>query len=309
MGIKHAYQSATANNPSDEVSSARWNEEHAVDVSLDLPDNTTDPVAPGSGLKLYSKTRAGRRMPHFIGPSGVDSALQSALFGNRVMLWTPGTGSSFSALGLTPTSAAATVSHPTLSTSSIAESIYRTRHQTSTTVGNAAGLRDSTATIWRGNAAGRGGFFLHHRFCSGTIAGASAGQFINGLSSSTAALAAEPSALTDVLGVGKDIADTNWQFMRRQGSNAVVKTNLGVAYGINQAFDLVMFCAPNSSEIFVTVRQHNFDGTFTTLLDTSYNTSIPLNNTFLARRHQVRNGASALAMNFEMVRSYVESDY
>lgn len=115
--------------------------------------------------------------------------------------------------------------------------------------------------------------------------------------------------MSNLLGVGKDIADTNWQFMRKEGAGAVVKTDLGVAYGVNQTFDLVLFCAPNGSEVFVTVRQHNFDGTFTTLLDTSYSTSIPLNTTFLARHHTVRNGASALVMNFDMVRSYVESDY
>lgn len=308
MGIKHAYQSATPNDPGSEVSSDRWNEDHAIDVALDLPDNTTDPAAPATGLKIYSKTRTNRRLLHFIGPSGVDSALQPALFGNRVMLWAPGTGTAITSLGLTPTTTA-TLSHPSPASASLAESIYKTRCQTSATAGNASGIRDAVGNIWRGNAAGRGGFFLHHRFCSGSVAGASAGQFFNGLTSNTSLLAAEPSTMSNLLGVGKDIADANWQFMRKEGAGAVVKTDLGVAYGINQTFDLVLFCAPNGSAVFVTVRQHNFDGTFTTLLDTSYNTNIPLNTTFLARHHTVRNGATAAVMNFDMVRSYVESDY
>lgn len=307
MGIKHAYQSATPNDPGSEVSSDRWNEDHAIDVALDLPDNTTDPAAPASGLKIYSKTRTNRRLLHFIGPSGVDSALQPALFGNRVMLWAPGTGTAITALGLTPTTASS-LYHPNPTSATLADSLYRTRCQTNATAGNAAGIRDVAPSIWRGNATGRGGFFLHHRFCSGATA-ASLGQFFNGLSSTTSALTAEPSSMSNLLGVGKDIADTNWQFMRKEGGGAVVKTDLGVAYGNNQTFDLIMFCAPNGSQVYVTVRQHNFDGTSTTLLDTSYSTSIPLNTTFLARRHDIRNGASAAVMNFDMVRSYVESDY
>ena len=115
--------------------------------------------------------------------------------------------------------------------------------------------------------------------------------------------------MANVLGVGKDSTDTNWQFMRKEASGAVVKTDLGVVLAANQTFDLVLFSKPNGSEIFATVRQHNFDGTFTTLLDTSYTTSIPLNTTLLARRHDIRNGSTAAVMNFDMVRSYVESDY
>lgn len=307
MGIKHTYQSATPDDPTDEISSARWNEVHAVDVSVDLPDNTTDPSAPTTGLKLYSKTRTGRRLAHFIGPSGVDSALQPAFFGNRIMLWTPGSGTGIGSSGLTPTTAA-TLSHPTPASTTLAESLYRTRFQTSTTAGNAAGARDAVNTIWGGNAAGRGGFFLHQRFCSGSIALAG-GQVLCGLSSNTAALAAEPSSLADLLAVTKDIADTQWQFCRKTGAGAVQKVSLGLTIAVNQTLDLVIFRAPNSGTVFVTVRQHNFDGTFTTLLDTSYTTDIPAGATLLGRHFQVRNGSTAAAANADLVRSYVESDY
>jgi len=195
-----------------------------------------------------------------------------------------------------------------LGTGTLAESIYRTRFQTSTTAGNSAGVRDVTATIWRGNGAGRGGFFLHHRFCSGSISLAG-GQKFTGLTSQTTALGAEPSALPNVLGMLKDSGDTNWFFARRTGTGTVQKVDLGVAAAVNQTFDLLMFCPPNGSAVFVRITQHNYDGTSTVLLDTSYSDNLPATTTFLARQHHVRNGATAAADNFDLVRSYLESDY
>jgi hypothetical protein len=274
---------------------------------LALTSGTAVPSAVTGVLQVYARTRAGRSLLEVIGPSGVDTALQPALFGNRVMLWVPGSGTGIGSFGLTPTTGA-TLSHPAPANTTLAESLYRTRFATSTTAGNAAGVRDAVNTIWRGNSAGRGGFFLHHRFCSGSISLAG-GQKVSGLSSSTGALAGEPSALPDVLGVIKDSGDTNWQFARRAGTGTVQKVSLGVAPANNQTFDLVMFSRPNGSEIFVRVVQHLFDGTFTVLLDTSYTTDIPAAGTLLSRTHQVRNGTTAAADNFELVRSYVESDY
>jgi hypothetical protein len=169
-------------------------------------------------------------------------------------------------------------------------------------------VRDAVNTVWRGNSAGRGGFFAHFRFCSGSISLAGGQKFV-GLASATGALAGEPSAQADVLGVGKDIADTQWQFMRRAGTGTVQKVSLGVTVANNQTFDLLLYTPPNGAAIFVRVAQVNFDGTSTVLLDTSYTTDIPANTTLLGRHCQVRNGATAAADNIDLVRSYLESDF
>lgn len=293
------------------VASAFQEIHDAITAPTDIQEftaRTSPPAAPIAGvMQMYARTRAGRVLFEMMGPSGVDTALQPALFGNRVMMWYPGSSTGMGSQGSTPTTGA-TLSHPTPATSTLAESLYRTRFQTSTTAGNAAGARDAFASIWRGNSAGRGGFFLHHRVCSGSIS-LSGGQKVSGLTSQTTALAGEPSALPNVMALIKDTGDTNWQFARRTGTGTVQKVNLGVAVANNQTFDLILFCAPNSSTIYARIVQHAFDGTFTVLLDTSYTTDIPANTTLLARTHQVRNGATAAADNFELVRSYLESDY
>lgn len=269
---------------------------------------TADPSVPSSGFaNMYARARAGRTLMTIMSPSGVDNVLQPQLWGNRVSIWSPGSGTALNSFGGTPTTAA-TLSHPTPASTTLAESLHRTRFATSTTAGNASGARDALNTVWRGNAVNRGGFFLHFRFCSGSISLAS-GQKVIGLSSSTVALAGEPSALADVLAMGKDTADTNWQFMRRTGTGTVVKDNLGVAVANNQTFDMWLYSAPNDSAIFVRITQHDFAGGETVLLDTSYTTSIPAATTFMGRHFQVRNGVTAAADNMDLVRSYLESDF
>lgn len=161
--------------------------------------------------------------------------------------------------------------------------------------------------MWRGNSAGRGGFHTHFRFTTSGVALAG-GQIIVGLSSSTGAIAGEPSALTDVVGIVKDIADTNLFFARRTGAGTVQKVNLGVAYAVNQTFDLDIFCRPNWDRIGVRVTQHDFAGGVTVLLDTEYTTDLPANTTLLGRHLQVRNGSTASAASLDLVRAYTESD-
>ncbi|NJR43949.1 hypothetical protein HC761_00215 [bacterium] len=148
---------------------------------------------------------------------------------------------------------------------------------------------------------------MHHRFATGSLALAG-GQVLVGLSSSTGALAAEPSTLTDLLAITKDSADTNLFFSRKSGSGSIVKVSLG-AYAVNQVIDLLLYARPAGTAVFVKVASHNFDGTETVLLDTSYDTSIPAAATLLGRHHQIRNGAVAAAANIDLIRSYLESDY
>lgn len=265
------------------------------------------PASASGQLTLYARTRAGRVLPQFVGPSGVDSDIQPGLFGNRVMLWYPGSGTALGSFGLTPTTAA-TLSHPTPATTTLAESIYRTRFSTSTTAGNASGVRDNVNTFWRGNSAGRGGFFHHVRFASGSISLAG-GQKCVCLSSQTGILAGEPSALPDVVGMVKDSTDTNWFFARRTGTGTVQRVNLGVAVANNRVFDMILFSRPNDTELGVRIVQHNFDGTVTALLDTTYNTDLPAQTTLLSRHFEVRNGSTAAADNLDLIRWYSESDY
>lgn len=310
MAIRHKFTNAHADGSDNTlVQPSDWNDDHTVDADgLNMLADTTDPATPPTGtMVFYAKYLAGRAMPKFIGPSGVDSVLQPALFQNRVILWTPGTSTAPLSTGQTPT-VAATCSHPTPVAGAIGTVISRAQFTTSTTAGNAAGLRSPLATVIMGDGTSRGGFFTNFRFNGGSLH-TNGRQVAVGLTSNTATLAGEPSALADMVGMILDSGDTTWQFCRKNGSNAAVKVNLGVTPSANQLFDLTMFSAPGSGRISVRILLYNNDGTASTVLDASYNDNVPAGTTFLGLRFEVRNGALAAAHNIAMSRIYLESDF
>lgn len=308
MGIRHKFVSdKTDPGDSTVIGKTKWNDDHEVTDFVEFP-SVSPPAAPAAGfLRQFAVQRAGRMLPAFVGPSGIDSPLQAAIFANRVATINPQRTTAVNVFGC-GIQTAVTLSHPTIGSGSLAESIYRTRFQTSTTAGNASGVRSDVLAMRGNGTTARGGFFFAGRMCSGSISLAG-GQKLFGLQGGNAALGGEPSALTNLLAIGKDIADTQWQFMRNDGSGSATKVSLGVSVANNQVFDLRIFCVPGGSAIYVLVEQIGNDGAATTLLDTSYTTDIPATTTALAMHCQVRNGSTAAADNIEMARMYMESDF
>lgn len=281
-----------------------------ADETLPIPMTAqgTKAGTPAAGFGNFSvRAICGRQMMCLMDPTGIEVPLMPMLAFRKFYDWFPSATTVQGARGMTPTTAV-TLSHVAVATTNISTINYGTTYSTSVTAGNSANCRDAVVHAWFGSAAGRGGFDCRFRIGSGLIALAG-GQIFAGLASTVAALAAEPSALTDVLGMGKDTADTNWQFMRRTGAGAVVKTDLGVAYAVNQVFDLQVYAPPNSATVYVRILNHAFDGTFTIVLDTSYNTSIPANTTLLGRNFQVRNGVTAAAASAILIHSSLEANF
>lgn len=271
---------------------------------------TTDPAAPTGGIALYAANFAGRLLPKIIGPTGIDTALQAGLHGNSVILISPTSGTAApSIIGGTLSTAATMSLQFTAGSTNRWYSTQRKRFQTSTTAGNASGMRLAYAHVHRGNAAGFGGFFFRAQLgCQINLNG---GQKFVGLAASTGALAGEPSALLNMCGMGYDAVDSsagNWQFMRNDGAGAAVKVDLGAdaARGTTQGWDLIMFMRPNSAELFVRIVNLN---TNALVLDTSYTTDVPAANAGMNFKAEVRNGAVAAADNLEVSKVYIEKDY
>lgn len=274
-------------------------------------DATTDPAVPAAGgLLLYAQNFAGRLLPKIMGPLGIDTALQAGLHGNSVILISPTSGTTApSIIGGTLTTAATMSLQYTAGSTNRWTSTQRKRFQTSTTAGNASGMRLAYVHLHRGSAAGFGGFFSRVQY--GAQINLNGGQKFVGLCASTGALAGEPSALVNMCGVGYDAADAstgNWQFMRNDASGTATKVDLGTsaARGTTEGWDLVMFMAPGGSTLFVRIVNLN---TGALVLDTSYTTDIPAVNTGMAFKAEVRNGAVAAADNLEVAKAYIETDY
>jgi hypothetical protein len=288
----------------------------AADVEIEggqlrLPAIATPATPAAGGLKLYGVSRAGRVLPAIIGPAGIDTALQVALHGNSVFMVAPASGTTApTAWGGTLTTAATMSVQQTIASANPWLATWRKRFQTSTTAGNATGMRTAYAQWFRGNAAGFGGFWFRAQL--GMNINLAGGQKFVGLCASTGALAGDPSALVNMIGMGYDAADANtgnWFLMRNDGTGAATKVDLGTnaARNTTHGYDLIIFCPPGAAtEIFVRIVNIH---TGTTVLDTSYTTELPAVNVGMAFKAEVRNGAVAAADNLEVAKVYIESDY
>lgn len=272
------------------------------------------PSTPSSGyMKLFGKSMAGRILPGIIGPSGIDTTLQVGLHGNSVAMFFPANATTApQQMGIVLTTAV-TISHQqTIASSNPWQATRRTRFQCSTTAGNTSGARTAYTQWFRGNAAGYGGFFFRAQI--GQNINLNGGQKFVGLCASTGALAATAGAvgaLINMCGMGYDTTDAdtgNWFFLRNDGSGTATKVDLGTGAARNttHGYDLIMFMAPNGSDLYVKITNLH---TGTVVLDTSYNTDLPAVNTGMAFKCEVNNGAVAAANNIEIAKLYIESDY
>ncbi len=269
---------------------------------------TTIPVAPADGLVLFDRNRAGRHIPSIIGPSGVDVALQPALFGNSIYMWLPGVGTTLAinfgtSFTVRNSGAGAVQAHPSRASTNAMTSLNRATFGTGTTAAGASGIQSSATVAWRGNAAGLGGFFFHSRFGIETLA-ADMRAFV-GLSANNAAMAADPSSWANTIGIGKDYTDSTWQIISRSGS-AVTKTPTYIAVTAGRVLDFMAFAAPNNSKITVRVADAV---TGNVLFDnTDLTTNLPTNTTFLYMQAHCQSVSGTTAKLLALNRMYCETD-
>lgn len=212
-------------------------------------------------------------------------------------------------IGGTLTTANTLSAQQTIASANPWQATQRKRFQTSTTAGNASGMRTAYVQWFRGNAAGFGGFTFRAKF--GQSVNTTGAQLFIGLCAATGALAGDPSALVNMCGVGYDAGDAstgNWFFMRNDGTGTATRTDLGATNAVRNTthgYELFMYMAPNGSELFVRITNlHNG----AEVLNTSYTTDLPAVNTGMAFSAQARNGALTSAVNIEVSTVYIESN-
>lgn len=267
---------------------------------------TTIPAAPADGLVIFDRNRAGRHIPSIVCPSGVDVALQPALFGNSIYMWLPGTGTTLGINFGTSFTArnsgiGAEQAHPTKTSTNAMTSLNRATFSTGTTAKGASGIQSSAPVAWRGNAGGLGGFFFHSRFGIETLA-ADMRAFV-GLSANNATMAADPSSWANTIGIGKGSADSTWQIISRSGS-AVTNTPTGITVTAGQILDFMAFAVPNGSKI--TVRVTNAVTGNVLFDNTDLTTNLPTNTTFLYMQAHCQSVSGTTAKLLALNRMYCE---
>lgn len=275
--------------------------------SIELGDfSSTTPSVPASGLKLFARSRAGRRTLAQVGPSGIDYSMQPNLWGNTVALMRPnGNATTLSVIGITATAIGTATTASVASTSDLA-SVRRLSYVSAAAAGSSGGVRGSANLWWRGNAAGRGGFFTVIRFGLATIPATR--RWFVGMHPAGAPANADPSAILNMIGVGQDVGDTTIKFMHNDGTGTATKSDGSSVLSspaADEVWEVRIFCAPNSSQVSMSIER--VMGT-AALSEYTATTDLPSSTTFMAPILWANNGTTASAIDPHLVGLYIESD-
>ena len=280
---------------------------NGTNTGLQLQAITAEPGAQSSGLlRVYAKTISGKVMVKQVGPSGLDTPLQNAIWQNNVVTFTPGAAAGVWSGAIGSNLGTPTAQLPTLTN---VGTMLRRSHfpSVATTANQQLGTR-SDAMFARGSIAGLGGFFFVARFTLGVYTAAT--RWFVGLAAATTALTTvEPSTNVNVLGFGVDSGDSAFTFMHNDASGTATKDAIAgqAALATNNAYAAYIFCKPNDSTVY-----YRFDNLSagTILIDTSTNTDLPVNTTFLCAHAACGNAATTAAgsATIGVNRIYIETD-
>jgi hypothetical protein len=286
-------------------------------VEFKTVTNHPAPAVDGE-MYFYPKKVAGRTLPHWMPPSGLDSPVQPAMFGNNFVLYTPNTGTTAGLSIGTPWAVGTTISHPTpVSTApAMYNQLKRTRSaNVATTTNQVLGVSSivtGAAQFWRGNAAGIGGFFFFSRFSIDLWPAATVRLFVGLQSGTTAVVAADAFPAISMCGLTHISTDaaTVLNFTTKDGTTATSNAiTLNAALAAGQVFDFYMYMKPNNTVVY-----YRLDDVVVgnTLVDTSKSTNPPANTTFMGPSVTMSNGTANVTVTTTAIgvnRIYVESDH
>ncbi len=291
-------------------------------LAMNLPAVAAEPAAPAAGLlALYSRLISGRMMFKAKGPSGLDSPLQPAFFGNNVVMYAPGNGSAVGTSFGTTWAVGTTINHPTPAAGIYTQMKRTTSTNVVTTTNQTLGVSNIAtaphAQFWRGNSTGLGGFFFFARFGIETLTAGSPNAtrlFVGLQSGTTNILASDTIPSISCVGLWHDTTDAAnvINLLTKDGTTATKSALAGsptTPYSTGQAYDFYMFAKPNDSTIYYRLDNLN---TGAILSDSSITTTVPAATTFMGSVIGMSNGtantvASTVAIGVNRI--YVESDH
>ncbi|MEO6109961.1 MAG: hypothetical protein ABIP50_03065 [Candidatus Saccharimonadales bacterium] len=268
--------------------------------------NQVDPSTPAAGTTvLYSRTVAGRSFPKYIGPSGLNSPLQPAIFQNSLWLVQPNTTSSVSAIGGAVASAG-TLSTPTPNSTSFGVS---TNFLSGAVANNTAGTSQNIAPLnTSSGVASNGGFFFVCRLWypdANYGSGSTGSRHFIGLSDQTftaTVTSDNPAGSRMGFAMSTNLGETTFQFSTKNGT-AETRTDTGVSLVSNNLYDFYIFLPAGGTT--VSWRIDNLSTSTITEGDTT--STIPGTSTYLRAGFQLAT-LTTVARNVRMKKIYVETD-
>ena len=291
----------------------------AADVEIEagqlrLPTIATPAAPAADGVKLFGKSVGGRAMPAFMGPAGLEWALQSYMGHGRVAFAKPpGNGNTApQVMGclITGTGTATGANFaPAARHTRMARFEYLVTVAAVTAV---AGWR-TTAAQWTVGAAtdGDGGFFVSMTWAPATGVATATTRAFCGMRPPNAPTDVEPSSIANICGMGWDAADTNVQFLHNDASGAATKIDLGASFPVptvdrTSAYRIDMYAPPGTTQSVSYVITDLVSGAVATGTVT---TDLPANTVALGPHNYMSVGGTSSVIGVAMMNCHIESDY
>jgi hypothetical protein len=232
------------------------------------------------------------------------------VIGNLAM-WVPRGGSTtLDTIGTTPPTVSGTATARSPGTSSLVDGIKRIGYVSTGIATSVTGVRNTTAQYWRGNAANCGGFHCLFRWAISDAPTVATGRIFVGLQAATGAPTdADPSGLSNLIGVGTNANDTVFQ-LYAAGAVAQARVSLGANFPSNTStdvYELRLFCAPNAATITYRLRRLNTSDVASGTISAA--AALPASTTFLTQQMWRSNGVTATAVGIDLVGMFAETDF
>jgi hypothetical protein len=134
----------------------------------------------------------------------------------------------------------------------------RLRFVSATAAGSVAGVCGAALGWWRGSAADQGGFYLAMRG-GFEVFGGNARWFMGLAGTATPFGNVNPSALTNLVGIGTDAGETSLRLITNDASGAATRTDLGGSFpvGGHELYELILSAEPNATTLRYRIERLN----------------------------------------------------
>jgi len=274
----------------------------------------SNPAAPPANTtRVFARSVAGRIMPAFVGPSGLDTALQPLLARNKVGYWCPpGNATTVpGVLGFTaPTVTGFTAAARNVATTNRFTRMRRLGYNTATTAGTVGQWRQASAQFTVGGASSLGGFHYIVRFGISDAAAVATARMFMGMATVVTPTNVAPSTIVNCVGIGHDSGNTTMR-LYYGGSSAQTPIDLGASFPVDRnttPYELALFSPPNATRIDWQVTNLATGATQSGTI-TGNATVMPQETTLIGPWGYRTNNATALAVSIDVMSAYIETDF
>lgn len=268
--------------------------------------SSTTPAAPAAGATAFARLRAGRSMLSQIGPVGIDYQCQPFLASPKIGWWTAlGNSTTLASNGL-GISSTGTATIRNVAVTNFATSLRQLAYVSGSGAGSSCGSRHNALQFYRGDAAGRAGFFYVARFVIDTVQ-TNMRWFVGMYGTAAVIGSVNPSTLLNIVGFGIDSGQTTVRFFYNDGSGTASSSDMGASFPAttaNVVYEVRIYSPPNGSAVYYSIERLDSAA----LAEGNQTTDIPANTTLLSPQIWMNNGTTAAAVAIAIVSQYIETD-